>query len=163
MAAPPFNLTCLLPNGKKFITTVSSDATLVDVYNAVALEFSNFLGRPMTTDNFRLVLSGAGISLEIKDRLLSEYKHYFSQNNVRLQVVLKQRASQPSPLNSAVERLNRASNTNLNRVSNVARNAALAARSLGVATKGGVSRKRKNRESQNTPQLDDLKREILSS
>jgi hypothetical protein len=159
MAAPTFNLTCSLPNGKKFITTVPNDATLVDVYNAVAVDFSNFLGRPMLTDNFRLVLPGAGINLEIKDRLLSEYKHYFSQNNVRLYVVLRQRASQPNPLNSAIERLNRANRTNLGRVSRVATNAALAARNKAefaatgrrpIRPIGGVSRKRKNRKNRKT-------------
>jgi len=152
MAAPPFNLICKLPTGQTFKTIVPGNATLVDAYNAIAIDIEKVLGRPMPTDNFRLVLSGAGINLEIKDRLLSEYKHYFTQNNVSLHVVLRQpRGISPvnNPMNSAINRLNRASKANLNRVSIVARNAALTAKGQRPPV-GGVSRKRKNKNNRKT-------------
>ena len=151
MPPSPFNLVCTLPTRQTFEKTVPAEATLEDAYNAVAVEVERVLGRPVTPDNLRLILYGAGMQLENNDKLLSDYKGYFSGNDVNIHVVFRNRPYRP--VNNAQARLANATPANRMQVSRVAANAARAARAYGVAANGGASRKsksRKNRKNRKT-------------
>ena len=149
MAAPNYTLHIVLQSGLKFNINVPRNVTADDVFNAVSTALSARLGRNMPVDSFRIIMPSVARRLDQGDIKLSVYEHYWNNgNDVTLYVQPILRAY--TPVNNAKERLANASQANRNRVSRVARNAAAAARTRGVAVNGGVSRKRKSRKSRKT-------------
>ena len=150
MAAPNYTLNIVLQDGQRFNVNVPRDVTADGVYNAVATAVGVQLGvRTIPVESFRIIMPSAGRRLDMGDKKLSDYEHYWDGgNDVTLHVQPILHAARP--VNKALTRLVNASQARRNQVSNVARNAALAARRYGVATRGGASRKSKSRKNRKT-------------